>query len=82
MKKLVDVDKLLSALPHDLPYKSSVERVLIQAPNEIRRCPLCKYHKESDGFHFCVRHGTYCPDDSEYFCAYGEYDTIGADANA
>lgn len=28
----IDVDKLLSTLPDDLPYKASVKRVLMQAP--------------------------------------------------
>lgn len=32
MSKYVDVDDLLNRLPDDLPYKSSVKRVLIQAP--------------------------------------------------
>lgn len=32
MVKYVDVDKSLSRLPDDLPYKASVKRVLIQAP--------------------------------------------------
>ena len=72
MRKLVDVDKLLYALPDDLPYKSSVKRVLIQAPNAVVSCPDCKYHRDIDGFHYCCKHGVYCPDDSEYFCAYGD----------
>lgn len=32
MAKHVNVDELLNKLPDDLPYKSSVKRVLIQAP--------------------------------------------------
>ena len=31
---LIDVDKTLQDLPDDLPYKASVKRVLIQAPEE------------------------------------------------
>lgn len=72
MRKLVDVDKLLSALPDDLPYKSAVKRVLIQAPNAVVMCPMCKYHEDHDGFHYCSKHGVHCPDNSEYFCAYGD----------
>ena len=31
-KRYIDADLLLNKLPDDLPYKSSVKRVLIQAP--------------------------------------------------
>lgn len=41
---------------------------------------ICKYHKDDYGFHFCTKQGVYCPDDSEYFCAYGDYLTNGFDA--
>ena len=34
MPKYIDVDKTLNRLPEDLPYKSSVKRVLLQAPEE------------------------------------------------
>lgn len=71
MRKLIDVDSLLHILPDDLPYKSSVEHVLIQAPNAVVSCARCKYHRENGAFHYCSKHGVYCPDDSEYFCAYG-----------
>lgn len=79
MRKLVDVDKLLSALPDDLPYRAAVKRILIQAPNAVVSCPLCKYHNGNYGFHFCNKEGVYCPDDSEYFCAYGEYGVAADD---
>ena len=32
MGRYIDADKLLTALPDDLPYKASVKRVLTQAP--------------------------------------------------
>jgi hypothetical protein len=32
MRRYIDADKLLRNLPDDLPYKASVKRVLIQAP--------------------------------------------------
>ena len=32
MSRYIDADKLVNRLPDDLPYKSSVKRVLIQAP--------------------------------------------------
>lgn len=39
--KLVDADELLSHLPNDLPYKASVKRILIQAPEAVVRCKDC-----------------------------------------
>ena len=33
-KKFIDVARVLNELPDDLPYKASVKRVLIQAPEE------------------------------------------------
>lgn len=36
------------------------------------RCGECKYHSESECFHFCHKQGVHIPDDSEYYCSYGE----------
>lgn len=35
------------------------------------RCKDCKYHYDC-GVHFCDRLGMDCPDDSDFFCSYGE----------
>ncbi len=35
------------------------------------RCTDCKYHDDY-GVHFCNRLGMDCPDDSDFFCSYGE----------
>lgn len=35
------------------------------------RCPKCKWHHDC-GTHFCDKLGMGCPDDSEFFCKYGE----------
>lgn len=35
------------------------------------RCKDCKHHYDC-GVHFCNRLGTDCPDDSDFFCSYGE----------
>lgn len=35
------------------------------------RCRDCKYHHDC-GVHFCDRLGMDCPDDSDFFCYYGE----------
>lgn len=35
------------------------------------RCKDCKYHYDC-GVHFCNRLRMDCPDDSDFFCSYGE----------
>ena len=35
------------------------------------RCKDCKHHYDC-GIHFCDRLGMDCPDDSDFFCSYGE----------
>lgn len=35
------------------------------------RCRECKHHHDY-GTHFCDALGMDCPDDSEFFCSYGE----------
>lgn len=35
------------------------------------RCKDCKYHYDC-GVHFCNRLRVDCPDDSDFFCSYGE----------
>ena len=40
--KLINVDKLIMQLPDDLPYQSSVSKVLMQAQElHIFKCPNC-----------------------------------------
>lgn len=43
--KIIDDDALLECIPNDLPYKSSVKRVLTQAP-DLLRCKECKHYDE------------------------------------
>ena len=35
------------------------------------RCKDCKHHHDC-GVHFCNKLGMDCPDDSEFYCKYGE----------
>lgn len=35
------------------------------------RCKDCKHHYDC-GVHFCNRLGMDCPNDSDFFCSYGE----------
>lgn len=36
------------------------------------RCSECKYHCEYDGYHHCRILDVSCPDDSGFFCKWGE----------
>ena len=35
------------------------------------RCPQCVHH-EDNGYHFCNKWEHFLPDDSAFFCAFGE----------
>lgn len=52
MTRLIDADALEKNLSNDLPYKSSVKRVLVQAPTvdavEVVRCEECVWSREKD----------------------------------
>ena len=61
--KYIDVDEVLKKLPDDLPYKASVKRVLIQAPNVDVEKALEKQKPKRVKFllHFKDGSGGYCP---------------------
>lgn len=75
--RMIDADALLRALPDDLPYKGSVRRVLMQAPEvdavPVVRCKECLYWYDttSAGVQtFCEIFRDHCePND---FCSRGE----------
>ena len=76
MNKYLNVDKLLNKLPDDLPYKASVKRVLMQAPEADVVEVVHGYNKDFDypSLFECSICGwsdydTYTGDTSEYnFC--------------
>ena len=77
--RLIDADSIKYTYTQDLfdtlddfervndiiDYASTVDAVLIV------RCKYCKWHHDC-GVHFCDRLGMDCPDDSDFFCKYGE----------
>ena len=77
--RLIDADSIKYTYTQDLfdtlddfervndiiDYASTVDAVLIV------RCKDCKWHHDC-GVHFCDRLGMDCPDDSDFFCKYGE----------
>ena len=76
MGRTIDADDLLNRLPDDLPYKASVRRVLMQAPDAVVYCKDCKYKdtwqeaKIRDWF-WCGVSGLQVVEDMD-FCSYGE----------
>ena len=59
-----DVDAILGRLPDDLPYKASVKRVLIQAPEadvvKVVRCKDCAHYVEMHGYEYANRKARVC----------------------
>ena len=45
---------------------------------EVVTCEECVWHID-DGTHYCNKWCEPCPDNAEFFCAYGERDNRGAD---
>lgn len=45
---------------------------------DLVRCQECKHHMDMQ-YHYCMKWGRECPDDSEFFCAWGERADGGQD---
>lgn len=72
MPKLIDADELLNRLPDDLPYKASVRRVLMQAPEDVVRCADCEYcYQFKDGLLGCDLYGHKYPVMNNDYCSSG-----------
>ena len=81
---LTERDKIPYELVSEKPFKHGNSmrggirkalRCIEQAPTidavPVVRCRECKHHHDCDT-HFCDALGMDCPDDSEFFCSYGE----------
>ena len=81
---LAERDKIPYELVSEKPFKHGNSmrggirkalRCIEQAPTidavPVVRCRECKHHHDCDT-HFCDALGMDCPDDSEFFCSYGE----------
>nr|DAM99255.1 MAG TPA: hypothetical protein [Caudoviricetes sp.] len=87
--RLIDADALWERLDNE-PWFDNADRDEIALPfvsaaptidaEIVVRCKDCKYHYDC-GVHFCDRLGMDCPDDSDFFCSYGERKN-GGDNNA
>lgn len=82
-KRLIDANKLIDFIdvghlrhPGELCWSElDVANLLLHAPTVdavlVVRCKDCKHHHDCE-IHFCDALGMDCPDDSEFFCFYGE----------
>lgn len=51
--------------------EEAVHRLPVADVAPVVRCKDCKHHYDC-GIHFCDRLGMDCPDDSDFFCSYGD----------
>lgn len=66
-----DAQKLPDGLFEPEDVIASIENAPAADVEPVVRCPACKYRHDC-GDHFCVRLGMDLPNDSEFFCKYGE----------
>lgn len=86
--RLIDADKFILALM-DAALSSVDEDTILDLVDSVPtvdavpvvRCKDCKHHYDC-GVHFCDRLGMDCPDDSDFFCSYGERKDGDSDAKA
>ena len=83
MSRLIDADKLNEEFQNHYEVRNQKQNatmdevcmMLFHAPTvdavPVVRCRECKHHHDC-GTHFCDALGMDYPDDSEFFCAYGE----------
>ena len=72
--RLVDADKLnllLGISDRDIYAKYMLDKMPTIDAIPAVRCRECKHHHDCET-HFCDALGMDCPDDSEFFCSYGE----------
>lgn len=80
MSRYINADELLKHLPDDLPYKASVKRVLMQAPEadvvEVVRCEDCRFGTLCYGQIKCTVDEDDCGiivyHERQHYCGYGE----------
>lgn len=55
----------------DAARKIVAEQPIIDA-EPVVRCRYCKHHNEGENYIYCRMLKTKCPNDADFFCAYGE----------
>lgn len=81
MVRLIDANALYKKIFHEerLLEKCYVDHlgIITEQPTvdavEVVRCHECVHHVDC-GYYFCNMWCANCPDDSDFFCAYGERD--------
>ena len=79
--RLIDGDALWERLDNE-PWFYNADRDEIALPivdaeptvdaEVVVRCKDCKYHDEGENYIYCWALKMKCPNDSEFFCKYGE----------
>ena len=66
----------------DYPFIDEIQNAIEEIPSADVRpvvtCEECVFHVDN-GTHFCNKWCEPCPDNAEFFCAYGERDNCGTD---
>ena len=57
---------------------SDVEAIPAADVRPVTTCDACVWHVDN-GYHYCNKWCAPCPDNAEFFCAYGERPNCGAD---
>lgn len=74
--RLIDADDVFARIPNNLPYKSSVRRVLIQAEEvdavPVVRCKDCRHMTIEQGLRYCNVWERFNGAGDDGFCNYGE----------
>ena len=76
--RIIDADSLLESISTMSDLKMNGVTIALAVAKcvtidavPVVRCRECKHHHDC-GTHFCDALGMDCPDDSEFFCSYGE----------
>lgn len=76
MAEYIKRETVLERAEYDNNYRLIIPVEVIKATPvadvaPVVHCKDCKHHYDC-GVHFCDRLGMDCPDDSDFFCSYGE----------
>lgn len=71
-RAIVDACNALELYPSEYAQlEDALNRTQAADVAKVVRCQDCVHHHDC-GTHFCDKLGMDCPDDSEFFCKYGE----------
>ena len=59
-------------------YQKGKEEAFKDGARFVVTCEECKWHVDC-GYHYCNKWCAVCPDNAEFYCAYGEHHNCNAD---